>query len=169
MTALVCHPLTPSAAVHGVEAEAARGGAGLLEVRYRIRGELARLRVPPPRPPAAAERLWQHTCCEIFVARSRGDAYHEFNFSPSGQWAAYAFRRYREGDAVTVADPQIRVQASADALELAARIAAPPGRLRVALCAVIEARDGSLSYWALAHAPGKPDFHHAAAFALELE
>lgn len=169
MTALVCHPLTPSAAVRGVDAEATRAGTGLLEVRYRIRAELARLRVPPPRPPAAADRLWQHTCCEIFVARSRGGEYHEYNFSPSGQWAAYAFRRYREGEAATAADPQIRLQTSTDGLELAARIAVPPGRLCVALCAVIEARDGSLSYWALAHAPGKPDFHHAAAFALELE
>jgi hypothetical protein len=33
---------------------------------------------------------------------------------------------------------------------------------------VIEAADGSLSYWALRHPPGKPDFHHRDAFALEL-
>jgi len=40
---------------------------------------------------------------------------------------------------------------------------------RVALSAVIEAPDGALSYWALRHAPGKPDFHHAEAFALSLD
>ena len=34
--------------------------------------------------------------------------------------------------------------------------------------AVIEENDGRLSYWALRHAPGKPDFHHPEAFALEL-
>jgi hypothetical protein len=33
---------------------------------------------------------------------------------------------------------------------------------------VIEAIDGTLSYWALAHAPGSPDFHHLDCFALEL-
>jgi hypothetical protein len=34
---------------------------------------------------------------------------------------------------------------------------------------VIEDADGSLSYWALAHPPGRPDFHHTEAFALDLE
>jgi hypothetical protein len=36
------------------------------------------------------------------------------------------------------------------------------------LSAVIEERDGMLSYWALRHAPGKPDFHRRDGFALEL-
>jgi hypothetical protein len=52
-------------------------------------------------------------------------------------------------------------------LQLAASIAAK-GRLRIGLSAVIEGKDGALSYWALRHAPGKPDFHHRRAFALEL-
>jgi hypothetical protein len=34
--------------------------------------------------------------------------------------------------------------------------------------AVVETLDGALSYWALRHPPGKPDFHHADSFALEL-
>jgi hypothetical protein len=33
---------------------------------------------------------------------------------------------------------------------------------------VIEETNGRLSYWALAHPPGKPDFHHSDCFALEL-
>jgi hypothetical protein len=33
---------------------------------------------------------------------------------------------------------------------------------------VIEERNGRKSYWALAHPPGEPDFHHPACFALEL-
>ncbi len=40
--------------------------------------------------------------------------------------------------------------------------------LRLALSAVIEDSDGGLSYWALAHPRGKPDFHHADSFALTL-
>ncbi|MBI3061386.1 MAG: hypothetical protein HYY83_05345 [Deltaproteobacteria bacterium] len=31
------------------------------------------------------------------------------------------------------------------------------------------AQDGTISYWALKHPPGKPDFHHPDAFALEIE
>lgn len=38
----------------------------------------------------------------------------------------------------------------------------------VGLSAVIEERNGRLSYWALKHPPGKPDFHHRDCFALEL-
>jgi hypothetical protein len=34
---------------------------------------------------------------------------------------------------------------------------------------VIEEKSGLLSYWALKHPPGKPDFHHPDAFALEVE
>lgn len=36
------------------------------------------------------------------------------------------------------------------------------------LSAVIEERNGAISYWALAHSPGKPDFHHPDCFALKL-
>jgi hypothetical protein len=41
--------------------------------------------------------------------------------------------------------------------------------LAVALSAVVEERDGTLSYWARRHPPGRPDFHHAEAFADRLE
>ena len=44
----------------------------------------------------------------------------------------------------------------------------PKGVWRVGFSAVIEERDGTMSYWALAHPPGKPDFHHRDCFALEL-
>ena len=36
------------------------------------------------------------------------------------------------------------------------------------LSAVIEEKDGTVSWWALAHPEGPPDFHHDACFALEL-
>jgi hypothetical protein len=40
--------------------------------------------------------------------------------------------------------------------------------LRVALSAVVEEENGTLSYWALRHAPGKADFHCPDGFVLEL-
>src|SRR5262249_58185312 len=45
----------------------------------------------------------------------------------------------------------------------------PRAPLRIGLSAVIEADHGALSYWALRHIDGKPDFHDAEAFALSLE
>ena len=45
---------------------------------------------------------------------------------------------------------------------------APDLPWRLGLSAVIEAEDGTKSYWALNHPPGAPDFHHKDCFALEL-
>jgi hypothetical protein len=42
------------------------------------------------------------------------------------------------------------------------------GRWQMSLTAVIEETNGRKSYWALAHAAGKPDFHHKDGFILEL-
>jgi len=105
-------------------------------------------------------------------------AYHELNFSSSGAWAVHAFARYRDGG--PLADegcaPRIVVRRAGDRLALDAVVALGPlapayasAPLRLALAAVIEAESGTLSYWALRHPPGRPDFHHADAFALALE
>jgi len=39
---------------------------------------------------------------------------------------------------------------------------------RLGLSTIVEERNGRMSYWALAHPPGKPDFHDPACFALQL-
>jgi hypothetical protein len=42
----------------------------------------------------------------------------------------------------------------------------PSGAARqLGVAAMIEETNGRRSYWALAHPPGKPDFHHADCFA----
>ena len=38
--------------------------------------------------------------------------------------------------------------------------------LMLGLSAILEEEDGTISYWALAHGAGRPDFHHPACFAL---
>ncbi len=166
--ALERHAAYSCPALRGIEVTISRENAAL-QVSYTLRGEIARLRIPPPKPRRFAENLWQHTCCEVFVSAKGADGYREFNLSPSGEWAAYAFERYRKGAPVDEA-PQIAVRRREDSLELTARVPlGEKGRLEVGLSAVIEDEAGALSYWALRHAPGNPDFHHRDAFALELE
>lgn len=165
--ALERHPDTPCRPVHGVTVAVERNAESLRLV-YRIEGEIARLRIPPARPPQRAERLWQHTCCELFVCGRDDPAYREFNFSPSGEWAAYVFRSYREEVRPSDSTVEIRVKQAPGQLELAASIPFDAAKARLGLCAVVEEDSGALSYWALRHAPGKPDFHHPAAFALDL-
>jgi hypothetical protein len=170
---LICHAQSPNAAVRSLSASAHLAEAGLV-LRFVLTAELAQLRIAPPARPRAADELWRHTCFETFVAGD-GAAYHEFNFSPSGEWAAYAFRGYRErGGALPQVDPRIAVHSGEGQLELEATIAlellpASAGPLRLGLCAVIEDRSGALSYWALRHAAGRPDFHHRQGFVAKLE
>lgn len=172
----MCHPGTRSAAVRGVTARLKRGD-GNLELIYALEAELPRLRIPPPGHARIGEKLWQHTCFELFIAR-RMPAYHEFNFSPSREWTAYAFSRYRDGVQLTdeALDPQVTLRTGPDRLELDATVHLErlsslhiAEKLSLALSAVIEDADGGLSYWALRHPPGKPDFHHPEAFALALD
>jgi hypothetical protein len=47
-------------------------------------------------------------------------------------------------------------------------VSLPQNAARIGLSAVIEEQDGTISYWALRHAAGKPDFHHPDGFAMEL-
>jgi hypothetical protein len=175
---LACHPSTPTDGVRRIGARVQCSPSGLLTATFSLDAELGLLRIPAPRPARSVRGLWQHTCFELFVAAADGEAYHEFNFSPSGEWAAHAFRRYREGGLVAdeALAPSIVVRIATGSLELGATVrldrlspAHPRGSLRVGLAAVIEAASGALSYWALRHPPGRPDFHHADGFALRLE
>jgi hypothetical protein len=101
---------------------------------------------------------------------AEGGGYLEFNFAPSGQWAAYRFDGYRRGirDLEYVV-PRLTVDQGNERLVLHAEVDLPAiAAIAVGLSAVIETADGTKSYWALAHPPGKPDFHHPDCFALKL-
>ena len=178
---LIPHPATADVALTAITGHLRRTRDALW-VRYVLAGDIERLRIPAHQPACFADGLWRRTCCELFVARKGEAAYHECNFSPSGEWAAYAFTRTRERaaganeQALIALDPDISVRRGAETLELQAtvrldRLSAryTGGALLLAVSVVIEHRDGSLSYWALAHPQAQPDFHHPDAFVLELD
>jgi hypothetical protein len=133
------------------------------------------VRVPAAQQaPARADGLWKHTCFEAFIVDPELPGYHEVNFSPSRQWASYRFSGYREGMSPddVISPPVVDVRRFDDRLELDAMVhlalPAAVSTLKLALTAVVEDNSGTLSYWALRHAPGKPDFHHPDGFVLEL-
>ncbi len=177
---LLRHPATPAPVVRTIEAHAARAADGGLELAYCLRGDMARLLIPAPGNPVCADGLWEHCCFEAFVGVLGEAAYHEFNFSPSGQWAAYAFAAYRQRDETRtlLVAPQIAARLFAGRLELEVVMAPallPPragvATLQIGLAAVVEAADtvdGSHSYWALRHPATLPDFHRRDGFALDL-
>ena len=173
---------TPSEIAHGLDARVLPDPSGsiapdLLVFQYVLRADMARVRVPPPDTPERAEGLWKHTCFEAFISASGLSGYYELNFSPSGQWAIYSFGRYRTGmsPGEVSTPPRLAVRAHEDRLELEAVVylfdlglSREGLDLKLGLTAVIEDDSGRLSYWALKHAPGKPDFHHSDGFVLEL-
>ena len=173
---LACHPQTPCTRVQRIGVAVRLILPRVLVLRYRIDGDIARLRLPTPQAPAPPDRLWAHTCCELFVAQRGGAIYREWNFSPSGQFVQYDFRAYRvRDDAGETSAPALRIEHHEHhehALSIEARIAVPAAlgdALQIGLSAVIEDAQGTITYWALCHPPGKPDFHHRDAFALALD
>jgi len=175
---LEAHPAQPCAHLRRVTASIGVGRSPqVLRICFRVEGDIARLRLPERGAAQRRDGLWQHTCFEAFLRPDASVSYHEFNFAPSGDWAAYRFGAPR-GDCTLPAmpAPSIRFDAGADHCTLAAEldVAAIPDLARAAalaagLAAVIETTAGDLSYWALAHTGPRPDFHDPATFRLRLE
>ena len=187
---LLPHPRVSRGPVESITARVFAVRAQALTLQFALRGDLRRIRIPPEADGGRADGLWRHTCFEAFVRRADAPGYLELNFSPSGRWQAYQFTAYREGmmpadlpqpASITIgqrervdAVPEVNA-AHDDALVLEALVHLPvPGaqagaELRLALSAIVEDAAGALSYWALRHGPGQPDFHHPDAFVLTLE
>jgi hypothetical protein len=146
----------------------------MLMVTYRIPGDTTGLVFAPKQETVVRDKLWQHTCFEAFIRPAGSAEYIELNFSPSTQWAAYRFEDYRDGmRAFSVGHvPKIVSTPWRNRYELSAGLEMPAEwetlLWQVNIAAVLEERDGTRSYWALAHPPGEPDFHNRDCFVLEL-
>ncbi|WP_265570683.1 DOMON-like domain-containing protein [Sphingomicrobium nitratireducens] len=164
MLTLVPHPETPCDALDAIEVDLQSSRSGL-RLHYYLRGDLDRIVIPAPKPSQRRHELWKSTCLEAFVKGDSGPAYCEFNFAPDRAWAAYAFKDRREGMHDTPARVEIHIGRHPGLFELTAHLQAdfsPDARL--GLSAVIEERDGRISYWALCHPSDRPDFHDPAGF-----
>lgn len=154
-----------------VDHAARLGPVATTNMWFGVGAPAARFVVPEVAEPVRTDGLWSTTCFEAFIKDAGQDAYQEWNFAPSGQWAAYDFATYRAGmaESEVVAPPYVRLEDNFTWWALGATIAVPADRdWQLGLSAVLEEQDGTKSYWALAHGPGKPDFHHADCFAARL-
>jgi hypothetical protein len=184
-TALVCHPSSGAGPVEGIGVSGSLTKDGELAVRYELAGDMGRILIPGvAATPAPRDELWRHTCCEIFLAdgtHAEGDAgasrgglphpYREFNFSPSGDWAAYEFDAYRRGGRATQAPARVVMRyVDGESLVLSVRTRVPRvnlGRaaaLSFSAAVVVETFDGALHYWAVRHSQAQPDFHDPQGF-----
>jgi hypothetical protein len=177
---LMAHESTPSDVVQTIAVRVTTAEPDLLTLRYHLQADMSRVRIPEAgtAAPGRTDGLWKHTCFEAFVRTAESPGYYELNFSTAKQWAAYHFDSYRSGmkPVELVRAPGIEVRTAVDHLELDAVLPLPitfdsvaARAALLALSAVIEEDNGRLSYWSARHPPGKPDFHHHDAFALELQ
>ncbi len=172
------HPSSAASPVTELAVTITRQSPAQLALDYRLVGNLSLLRMPEPRPPVRADGLWRHSCFEAFIGHMPATHYWEYNFSPSGAWAAYHFTAYREGMAPLLkgSPPVTRAHIGRDGFEFSVLLdlgwlARSPDSvgLRLGISAVIEDRDRVLSYWALEHPSEKPDFHHPGGLVVALD
>jgi hypothetical protein len=179
---LVAHARDGAGPVKSISVSGMLHPSGSLAVEFQLAAELRAVRlVPSVCQPRRRDELWRHTCFELFARHGNETRYCEFNFSPSGDWAAYEFDNYRgtPRDATqrpidvtvhTIGLAQILLRARIDLRSAFANEAVPldPAVWRLNCAAVIECTDGSLSYWAVHHPRPQPDFHDAAGFCIVL-
>lgn len=173
---LQSHPVTPVTAIDKITVEWSMSETGTIWLRYHAEGNVEKVSLPVDLDQSQRmDGLWQNTCFELFLGEPGAARYCEFNFSPSGNWAAYSFDRYRDGmgQLPMPKAPEIYMDFSDTHMALEATLELPDiwmaNELDAGLSAVIETQDGEKSLWALAHPAARPDFHHRDGFTLKME
>ena len=141
-----------------------------------VAGAVAQIDIPVhANLPLRKESLWEQTCFEMFVSPKDSSQYWEFNISPSGHWNVYRFSAYREGMREETAFESLPVSTSRSRGSFSLSLEIEPAgiiradkQLVIAVSAVIRAKDGGTSFWALTHCGSKPDFHDRGSFIVEL-
>ncbi len=147
-----------------------------ISVEFVLHDPETRIEIPDPaRCRERRSHLWESTCFEFFIRMKGAEPYWECNLSPAGHWNFFSFSGYRRGMAEEMALSALpfSVQRQSKGLKLAVTLPLHdiiPGEcaLDLALCAVLRAKNGIKSYWALTHTGPEPDFHRKETFLLTL-
>lgn len=147
-----------------------------ISAEFQLHGDTPSIRWPKPLTEAKpGHELWKHTCFELFLAEPNNPEYWEYNFSPSRQWAIYAFKDYRQAapspapHTPTIGPPQL--SDTSFTLQILINLEPPliNKPLIIGVSAVIETTDDQRHYFALKHCGNKPDFHLRESFILEMD
>ena len=172
---LICHPDTPARGVRSITVEIDLSFEEGFALRFVVEGEIGAIVLPQGEgelviADSGTDGLWQSTCFEAFLTEEGQPDYTEFNYAPDGRWACYQFDDYRSllrADDLAPWMMEVEREVGRYTLRVEPGIFPDTGS-KLALAAVIEEIDGTKSYWALRHPPGKPDFHHPDCFRLTL-
>ena len=161
--------------IGGALIAAARNSTLLLS--YAVTGRMRDLQLPPVVATTRADELWRHTCFEAFLRSVAGRRVLRIQLRAVDAMGGLSFQQLPQPDTrgERAAHAPDRGAIEPRALRIAGRAGArravdlpSDAAWRLGLAAVIEETSGHKSYWALAHPPGKPDFHHSDGFAYEL-
>ncbi len=147
------------------------GAKATTNLWFCVGAPMSRFVIPAPGDPERTDDLWQATCFEAFLKADGQPHYQEWNFAPSGNWAAYDFTDYRSDrtDAPVTQPPYVRLQDNFTWWQLGATFAVEArADWTLGLSAILIEQDGTKSHWALAHGAGEPDFHDPVCFAARL-
>ena len=148
----------------------------LLSIHYSVQGDFENILLPAPSTSTRKHDLWKATCFEFFLAIKDQPGYWEFNLSPSSDWNVYAMDAYRQINMREEAafhqfpfefkktDEELSLNISADLRP----ILQPEQILQIGITAIIQTKDGTETYWALAHPGTQADFHVREGFVIEL-
>ena len=153
-----------------------RPKAETIQIHYQLSGDLNAVAIPQrTNPPVRRDELWTTTCLELFIGEKGTLPYWEYNLSPNGDWNIYKLTDYRSN-----LTPEQNYQDLASAMHSGAshfelNVVCPipvdlktSPKLDVAICAVIQLKQGAISYWALNHGGAEADFHRRDGFVLSL-
>jgi hypothetical protein len=172
---LIPHPAAPPAdpafKVWANVDHSALGAVATTNIWFGVSAPAERFVIPKLSEPWRADELWKTTCFEAFLRPAGEASYREWNFAPAGNWAACDFTSRREGMARAEVEqpPYIRMEDNFTWWTVGATIAVDAKQnWELGLSAVLEEKDGTKSYWALAHGLPQPDFHDPDCFVARL-
>ena len=149
---------------------------GTLLVEYQVEGALDRICWPSTSGTSGrCHELWRQTCFEFFFSIKDDAAYWEVNLCLNDCWNVYHFSNYRSGmrQEESIDPPLCRVVVDGNLLSFTCALKIDnliddSSGVEVGISSVIQATDGSTSYWAIDHCDSKPDFHNRSSFCLNL-
>lgn len=176
-TTLQAHPMCGALGEAASVSVEIAGSKDRLRLTYTAVSRVA-IKMPALRALQASrhDELWFHTCGEMFIQDPEAPGpYLEFNFSPAGDWASYAFddtlrgmrsHRWPGSDETKAPAVSATIEQYAD-LDFPHRLVVDVTIPRLALgrCSrlyptmVLETVAG-ISLWAIWHPVDRPHFHH---------
>ncbi len=147
-----------------------------IDIFYVVRGDVSQIIWPEiSAKTQRMDELWKHTCFELFVQPVDGIKYYEYNLSPSGNWNAYGFNDYRQGQqnlSINTIDINMDTNNKGEiilcgSIPLTQTVQARTARIGIS--AVVEDIRHQRYYYALSHQGETPDFHLRESFSIEID